>query len=176
MRLTPSSNLSTVLGSFLYLSMQLNTQEAMQELNRPHPGSTLMSAGLAMIFMDRAPPSAIFVPSPSYKSIPANAHSGFNMRGGTIEKIMRGTVEPDVMRIAPRAVYVHAQVTEQKCYTICAREPQDIALKSFFGSRFQMQIKFPATIATHSPPTWQLRNDERGRHRGLSQELSSRTN
>jgi hypothetical protein len=35
-----------------------------------HPGNTLMSDGLAVIFMVRPPPSVTLAPSPSYKSIP----------------------------------------------------------------------------------------------------------
>ena len=35
-----------------------------------YPGNTLMSEGLAVIFMVLPPPSETFAPSPSYKSIP----------------------------------------------------------------------------------------------------------
>ncbi len=41
-----------------------------QRDTQSHPGNTLMSDGLAVIFMERPPPSVTLAPSPSYNSIP----------------------------------------------------------------------------------------------------------
>ncbi len=53
------------------VSVSFRTSKGIPKQELMYPGNTLMSEGLAVIFINLPPPSETLLPSPSYKSIPA---------------------------------------------------------------------------------------------------------